>query len=357
MNLLSTGLVVVLATLAVGVPLLAAWWWSGRRRLPEGDRRRRALRAAGVFGSCVAAQVVAVFLVFVVVNDQYQFYASFKDLIGATGGTSPILVNQAADAHGGQLESITIHGRASHTTERALVWLPPQYAEQRYRHHRFPVVEFLPGQPAYPGGMVSRFDLGGAAAAAIAHGAKPFVLVVPPIMVRPPEDTECTNVPHGPQALSWLTKDVPAAITSQLRVKHPGRHWSMIGWSTGGFCAAKVLLTDPHDYASAAVLGGYFKPITRGTVPHLFGGNPTLRRHNSPRWLYLHHGLRHDHLLLIAGRQDAETWPETSRMLRTTQGDRRVSFVAFPAGGHNVGDYAAYLPVVFRWLTRTGVLA
>lgn len=358
MILLSTGLLVGLATLALGVPLLAAWWWSGRQSSATNGSRQRLAKATGLFATCLVAQLIATSLVFVVVNDEYQFYATFRDLIGVGGGTSPVIVNRTAEAHGGRLETITIHGHASHTTEQALVWLPPQYDQSRYRKYRFPVVEFLPGQPGYPGGNFARFNLGAQAASAIAHGAKPFVLVVPPLMIRPPADTECTNVPHGPQALTWLSVDVPEGITSALRVLPPGPHWSMIGWSTGGFCATKVLLTRPRGFSAAASIAGYYQPITQGVVPHLFGGDPAVRRDNSPRWLYTHRGgTRHDRLLLIASRQDPETWPSTRKMLRVTRGDRRVSYVAAPTGGHNVRDYGAYLPDVFRWLQRGGALA
>lgn len=336
---------------AGAVPLGLAWWWSGRRS--PGSRLRR---GAGVFVACALAQLGAVTAAGVLLNDQYGFFADFGDLAGHSDRVQPIATNGIARPGQGRVTTITVHGRASATTAHVLVWLPPQYDRPGWRHHRFPVVEFLPGQPNFPNIDIQRFHLVADSMALIHRTGKPFVMVVPPIMIRPPKDTECTNVPGGPQALSWLTRDVPQAVGNHFRVQPPGPHWSMLGWSTGGFCAAKIMLTLPHDYAAAVGLGAYYQPDTHDVWPHLFSGSAGVRQRNSPQWLYHRHGLHGDHLLMIAGRQDPETWPSTRRMIRATEGAPGVGFVAFHHGGHNYRDYAAYVPEALRWLVRVGAL-
>lgn len=358
MVLTSTGLKLALIALAVAAPLLAAWWWSRHGRIQTDQPRKRLLTAVGLVCTCVLAQVLAMGAAFVIVNDQYQFYLSVNDLLGKTDtGSGAIVVNKASGAAGGKIETITIHGKASHTTEQALVWLPPQYNQPAYRNHRFPLVEFLPGQPSYPGGEFGRFRMGEYAAAAIRSGVKPFVLVVSPIMIRPPLDTECTNVPNGPQALSWLTTDVPKAISSQLRVEPPGRHWSLIGWSTGAFCAAKLMLTKPKLYSAAVSMGGYYSAITKGTVPNLLGHSKTVREHNSPMWLYHNNGHTHgDRLLMISSKQDHSSWPQVQAMLKVGAGDTLLSYLGFAHGGHNNQVYASYLPKAIDWLAQGGAM-
>lgn len=351
MGLTSTGLRVLTLLLAIIAPLLVAVLWHQWR----GERGVGA--TAALLVGILVAQGCALGAAFVAINDHYQFYNSVGDVLGRNGGLSHIQVNRKSGGTGGRITMLTVHGEASKTNAQVLVWLPHQYDEPAFANHRFPVLEFLPGQPNYPGGAFERFELGRFASQAIAAGVKPFVVVVPPIMVRPPSDTECTDIPHGPQALSWLTKDVPAGVTSSLRVDPPGPHWSIAGWSTGGFCAAKVVLTDPALASAAVSLGGYYQPNTTNVWPHLFGGSATVRNLNSPQWLYTHHGgMRGVQLLIISGRQDKDSWPSTREMLRVTHGDPQVSYIAFPKGGHNVAAYAAYGPQMIRWLSGLGAM-
>src|SRR5690349_11026312 len=90
-------------------------------------------------------------------------------------------------------------------------------------------------------------------------------------MVTPPRDTECTDVPGGPRAETWLTTDATG--------------WSVMGWSTGGFCAAKLLLRHPTLFHAAVGIGGYYDAETDKSTGNLFGNDPRLRRLNSPLWL------------------------------------------------------------------------
>lgn len=215
---------------------------------------------------------------------------------------------------------------------------------------------FLPGQPGSPARVFQEYDFGSVASRAIAAGrVKPFVAVFPPLMTDPPRDTECTNVSHGPQALTWLTKDVPNALIAHFRVASPGSGWSVMGWSTGGFCAAKVLLAQPNEFHAAVSFGGYFDAITDSTTGDLFHGNAAQRQQNSPRFLYREHGLRGGRLLVIAGQQDREAWASTTPLLAETGSDPGVSHVAFAQGGHNFRIYRTYLVPALQWLDQPGI--
>jgi S-formylglutathione hydrolase FrmB len=183
-----------------------------------------------------------------------------------------------------------------------------------------------------------------------ANRTQPFIGVFPTLMISPPRDTECTNVPGGPRAETWLARDVPRFTEQHFRVARPGQAWTTMGWSTGGFCAAKLVASHPALFGSAVSLGGYYQPLQDGTTGSLFGGRKRLALYNSPEWLYLHHGgLRGSRLLVVTGRQDRDTWRSTHQMIQTTAGDPAVAHIIFPRGGHNYRNYAAYLAPTLAW--------
>jgi pimeloyl-ACP methyl ester carboxylesterase len=213
---------------------------------------------------------------------------------------------------------------------------------------------FLPGQPNSPDGAFRHFDFGAIAGPLVASGKlPPFVAVFPTLMIAPPRDTECTDIPGGPRAETWLETDVPSFVTAHYRVLPPGPGWTLMGWSTGGFCAAKLLTAHPDRYSSAASFGGYYRPLQDRSTGDLFGGSRGLEDSNSPMWLYhrdlARGGLGSARLLLIAGRQDQETWPETKAMIDLAGSDPAVYHLVFSTGGHNYHNYRRYLPDVLRW--------
>ena len=250
---------------------------------------------------------------------------------------------------------MTVHAHRAGRDDQVLVWLPPEYDEPAYRTHRFPVVMFVAGQPSSPQIAFHQFDFAHVATQEVAaHRVAPFVAVFPTLMVSPPRDTECTNVPAGPQAETWLSRDVPTYVQQHLRVQPPGRAWTAMGWSTGGFCAAKLVTSAPRTFSSAVSFGGYYQPLEDHTTGSLFGGRARLREENSPQWLYRRFGGLHgSRLLMVAGRQDRETWASTARMIQVASGDPAVAHVAFPQGGHNYRNYASYLPAGLDWAARS----
>jgi pimeloyl-ACP methyl ester carboxylesterase len=342
----------IVAVAAVVLPAALAYlvWRTVRAR-----GGHRVGLVSGVVAMCVVSQVFALVAMFLAINDSYGFYSSYGDLLGHSRSSDAITVNTGHAVEGGHFKVLEVHGAASHTSAQVLAWLPAQYDEPAYRHRRFPVVEFLPGQPNTVQGLLRHFDILSQATPLLqANQLQPFVLVVPPLMIRPPQDTECTDVPHGPQALAWLRTDVPRAVTSALRVDPPGRGWTMLGWSTGAFCAAKLLLTDPGLARAAVGLGGYYQPTLHHVYPNLFGGSTSVRLANDPQHLYELHGLRGDRLLLVAGQDDPDSWPSTRQMLLASRGDPAVSYVAIRGAGHNTAAYARYLGPALQWLGRLG---
>jgi enterochelin esterase-like enzyme len=343
----------LVAVATVVAPFLAVVYL--RRHLPStGVRRLVAL--TGRIAAVVGCQLLAVSLTFLAVNNSFACYSSWADLFGVSPPTAMATIKTGSLVGPGQgrVEVLRVSGGPSRATGQLLVWLPPQYFDPGYAHTTFPVMMVLPGQPSNPEVTLAHFNFADNATQAIAdHLAKPFVAVFPPLMTSPPRDTECTDIPHGPQAEIWLADDVRSAVLSHFRVSASPRMWSLMGYITGAFCAVKLLLLHPQLFDNAAGLGGYYQPLTDHTTGNLFHGSKIRYDENSPLWLYGRRGLAIGHrLLLVSGEQDTDSWSETQKMLQATRGNPAVSSLTFPTGGHNHRNYRNSLPQVLRWLDQ-----
>jgi enterochelin esterase-like enzyme len=353
-GLTSTGLIVAMSGGAV-LSLVAIGVLVTRRSAPASSLGRRvALRTVPVVALAVVGQTCAVAAVGLAINNSYGFYTSWSDLLGRPSSDTAIRTGGLVASGQGAVRSYTVHAPVDGGNQRVLVWTPPQYDAPSETQHPLPVVMFLPGQPNTPDGTFRHFRFAATATRLIDSGkVAPFVAVFPSLMIAPPRDTECTDVPGGPQAETWLQQYVPAFVTAHYRVQPPGRGWAVMGWSTGGFCAAKLLTSRPAEYSSAVSFGAYYQPLEDRTTGDLFHGDRALEHENSPLWLYLRDqrqgGLGGAKLLLVAGKEDRETWPQTRRMLVATARDPAVANIAFPVGGHNFENYRHYLPAALAW--------
>jgi enterochelin esterase-like enzyme len=357
MSLTGRPLLILLATLAILIPVILALTWLRR---PGG-----LLRPVLGFIAIVVAQVLAVATVGVWANTTFGFYDSWSDLLGRSQqGSLYAEPNGSLPQAGGEgrVVTLTVNGRASGGSGIVLVWLPPQYDQPAFKKTRFPVLMMLPGQPGTPEGVFSQFQFAQQATQAIRSGAvKPFVAVFPPLMIDPPGDTECTNVPHGPQAETWLATDVRSAVLQHVRVTPHGTQWSVAGWSTGGFCAAKLLLRHRDEFNAAASLGGYFTAESDPTTGNLFGGSAQLRRENSPSWLIRQPGQSDANLLIVVSKTDVHSYDgvhyaDSKQMIAQTRGYPNVATIVLPSGGHNYRVYRQTLPAVLAWCAKTAGL-
>lgn len=361
-SLTSTSLLVLLAVLSLALPVALVLTW---RRRPHG-----VLGGAARLVVVIICQALAVTSVGLAANNSFGFYNSWSDLLGTRAAASPAAAtNRLVPADGSQGRivslSVPVSGPVPRGASRALTvlaWLPPQYGQPAYRHTRFPVTMMLPGQPGTPQGVFAQFGFAQAATAAIAdHAVTPFVAVFPPLMIAPPRDTECTDVPGGPQAETWLSHDVRSHVLSSLRVSSDARRWSTMGWSTGGFCAAKLLLHHPSLFHAAVGFGAYFDSETDKTTGRLFGHSQALRNENSPLWLVQHRPLPTTNLLIVVSTQDRSSYDgvfyaDSQAMIAATTGTPGVSTIVLDSGGHNYRVYQPTVPQALAWLGRTAGL-
>lgn len=275
------------------------------------------------------------------------------------------VTNLAEDAQVGYLFQTSVTGVKSHLTRDVYVYLPPQYFQKAYKHHKFPVIELLHGSPGNPQAWI---DVMGVIPTFLnlleTHPADAAVLVMPDTDGGHQYGLQCLNNPGGIQDMTFVAADVPRAIARIARVQPPGRAWGLAGYSEGGYCAANIALQDPAGYGAAGVMSGYFAPILStvpegskpGGKPHrvnVFAGRPGLQLINTPR-AYVTRVPVNDLLpafWLAAGAQDG---PDVSaaanfrQLLQTRMAN--VPVVIIPGGGHQGSVWRAALGPMFNWM-------
>jgi S-formylglutathione hydrolase FrmB len=114
-----------------------------------------------------------------------------------------------------------------------------------------------------------------------------------------------------------------------------------MGYSTGGYCAAKLPVQYPRLFRAGVSIAGYFAPST-SALAKLPGENlPVLIRQEHPPV----------DLLLATSRQDPGTAAAVDTMVKAATSPTLVYTYVVPHGGHNTGVWSAMLPKCFQWLT------
>ncbi|GAB3446837.1 alpha/beta hydrolase-fold protein [Phycicoccus ginsengisoli] len=377
MPLLGWPLLVTLGVVVGTAMALAVLLWS-RVRGP------RPLRVTQRVGLLVLTQVTTVLLVAAALNNYGYFYGSWSDLLGTSsaGAPSARTISRALAAHGrtgaplavtrdatvagestwsapaqwrtkGRVESLTVYGAHSRLSEQTLVYLPPQYFQPAYAKSRFPAVEVFTGYPGTTSNLVRRMHYPDVLLKEIQAGrSRPMVLVMLRPTVAPPRDTECTDVPAGPQTLTYFAEDVPRAISSSLRVQQAG--WGAMGDSTGGYCATKIAMTHSSVFPVAASLSGYYHTLRDGTTGDLWGGSPQVRELNDLEWLLRHQPAPPVWVYASIG-ADEHTHTgvgDTRAFAALVRPPMSMTTVVLPGGGHNFRSWSQVMPAALDFLSH-----
>jgi enterochelin esterase-like enzyme len=384
MGLTSGALLAVAIAAAAGSLVAIVWAW------PRLARRRPAYLAARL-GAIVISQllVIAAFLIWL--NGYFSFYTSWGQLPGAAAATQPVTAREAGavarpvviyhsqpgpaerqspevlaegagsrprlgvsagPASTGRLLQVVIKGeRTGLSSGPGYVYLPPQYFQPAYARTRFPVVLTLTGYPGQAWGTVHRLDLPPVAARLIAGGQlRPTVFVVLTVSPLFPLDTECTDVPGGPQVESFLAQDVPRAMEQTFRVTASPAGWGVLGYSTGGYCATKLAMMYPDRFSAVVAMAAYYQAIRGTYVPGLWGGSAGYRDENSPDWRLRHLPAPPISELVTSSWVGEQTLPGTLAFLRLIHPPMRGYSLIIPQGGHNFHTWRGELPPSLKWL-------
>jgi enterochelin esterase-like enzyme len=252
----------------------------------------------------------------------------------------------------------TFRGPVSGITSQVYVWTPPQYAQQP--HTYFPVLELLHGVVGSPDGWTGPMNVVAHLEAAERSGkVHPYILVVPEVTpvaghTWPWNNEECSNVPGDANVDAWLTHDVRSMVIDDFRAEPAADAWGLMGYSTGGFCAAKLVLQHPNRYRAAVSLSGYYVPDSQE-----LSDDPLLDHANSPLWLVSHARTPAVSLLMTDSAQDTvDPASEAAQMIAAAKanplakGTDVQSFVAPLGGGHNQSAWEKMLPTAFTWLSQ-----
>jgi enterochelin esterase-like enzyme len=259
--------------------------------------------------------------------------------------------------YGGFSETV-LAGKRSGVTSQVYVWTPPQYATEP--REAFPVLELLHGVPGDPQGWMGPMQVVAHLEAAMATGTvHPYILVVPSVtpsssQAAPWNNPECSDIPGYASSATWLTQDVRDMVLSNFRALDSAVGWGVMGYSTGGFCAAKLVLQYPDLYHAAVSLSGYYTPESEALT-----SDPWLDRANSPQWMLGHERTPAVSLLMTGSGQDPEDpVSEITQLLAAARANplsratEVQSFVAPIGGGHNQSAWEKMLPTAFTWLSQ-----
>ncbi len=377
MSLTSTGFEVAVIVAAAIVALATTLLWN-RVGGP------RAVRIASRVLLVVLGEALATLALLVAINIGYGgLIVSWADLLGnqsTHGGgftgtpgqwrahARDITASQAARVVSGRqlftpagyggFEKTTLRGRSSGITSDVWVWTPPEYRE--HPDEQFPVLELFHGIWGGPTGWTGPMRVVDHLEAAMKTGAvHPFILVVPNIAPiaghgSPWNNEECADVPGDAKVDTWLTSDVRQMVLDNFRAIEPANGWGMMGYSTGGFCAASLVLRHPDQYRAAVSLSGYYVPESR-----LLLADKALARSVSPLWVIGHEATPDVSLLMTSSAQDKLDPPsEGQQMIDAAKANPRAAptevqaFVAPLGGGHNQSAWEKMLPTSFTWLSQ-----
>ncbi|GAA3224238.1 esterase family protein [Streptomyces sp. XM83C] len=337
---------------------------------------RRSWRAvSGRVGLLFATQLALFSCVGLAANQAFGFYASWADLFGQETGqgvvvehtqgrgkdgplrvveTRPVPSGSKRPEIGGQVQKVQIVGRTTRIATPAFVYLPPEYFQEQYRTRTFPAAVALTGYPGTAGALVDKLNYPSTARRLARDGRmQPMILVMMRPTVAPPRDTECVDIPGGPQTESFFAKDLPEAISGHYRVGTKPGTWGIIGDSTGGYCALKIAMHHPKVYAAGVGLSAYYKAPIDPTTGDLFHGDKLLRNRADLFWYLKHEPAPDTALLVTSSKQGEPNYKDTLKFIEQVKanGHTRVASIILESGGHNFNTWRREIPPALEWMS------
>ncbi|MFH0521030.1 alpha/beta hydrolase [Streptomyces sp. M41] len=328
---------------------------------------------SGRVGLLFSTQLALFAAVGLAANQAFGFYASWADLLGQekeqgvvvdhTPQGGPLRVVETRRVPGvasggpqsvGRIQKVDIVGRTTHIATPAFVYLPPEYFQPEYRTRTFPASVVLTGYPGTAQALMDKLHYPRTAARLVEEGRmKPTILVMMRPTVAPPRDTECVDIPGGPQTETFFAKDLPEAVSGHYRIAGNPGGWGIIGNSTGGYCALKLAMHHPEVYAAGAGLSAYYKAPIDATTGDLFQGDEELRN-RADLWWYLKHMPAPDTSLLVSSSKVGESnYRDTLKLIDRVKATKRtrISSIILESGGHNFNTWRREIPGTLEWMS------
>ncbi|MFJ6571791.1 alpha/beta hydrolase [Streptomyces sp. NPDC091292] len=381
MGLTSRALEYAVVLIAVACVALTAWLWP--RLAKTGP-----LTVAGRLGTIAVTQTAVLCAFALAINTNFEFYGSWNELLGhvdkapaqvtnlgakgpysTVGAVSGGLV-QPAGPQGldtikdlprgpadkvGRVESVRITGRRSRAINPAFVYLPPQYFQKQFHRQRFPVIVAISG---YPGGIMNlaqHLRVPQTAAGLLrADKMQPTVIVMLRPTIAPPRDTECVDVPGGPQAETYFVKDLPEALKRTYRVGHDPSAWGALGYSSGGTCALQLAMRHPGVYTSAAALSADYQVGNDLTTGNLFGNGPGAegrRQGHDLIWRLKNLPQPRISVLLASSKQGENDYGDTLKFLAAVKPPMVSAKIILDRGSHHFTTWRREIGPALQWMS------
>ncbi|MEU2871833.1 alpha/beta hydrolase-fold protein [Streptomyces olivoreticuli] len=366
MGLTSMAVLLLAIVAAVVLFALTIWLWPRLGKKSVGS-------VLGRFGMMLATQLTLFAAIGLWANQSFGFFASWADLFGMekgqgvvvdhSAGSKPVEVTgiQQVKGHGsvpsiaGKVEKVNVKGPESKIVSPAFVYLPPEYFQPQYANKTFPASVVLTGFPGTAEALIKGLHYPQEAQKlAKAKKMQPTILVMMRPTVAPPRDTECIDIPGGPQTETFFTKDLRKGLSEQYRIGLKPANWGMIGDSTGGYCALKFAMRHPDSYGAAAALSGYYKAAQDATTGKLFGEgkqSKQLEKENDLMWRLKNKPLPAVSLLVTSSKQGEHNYDDTLKFIDAAKKHpTRVSSMILDSGGHNFNTWRREIPGTLQWM-------
>jgi hypothetical protein len=292
----------------------------------------------------------------IAVNQQLNLFVAWPQVFGvrdsAPGQGETQTVHSDGTASASRVVKFSLTGRVSGISLPAYAYLPPGYDSELGQRTRYPVIEATDGFPGSPNGWLIGLEASRILDDEIGHRRMaPTVVVFPTQVLDPARDSECVDAVGGAQFDTYLSTDLHEAVTSQFRVRTDRAGWSIVGLSTGGFCAVNLALRHPDLYAAAASLSGYFTARTDATTGDLYHADAHLRDLNSPLWRLRNLPVPPLAILAAVARDDHTEYQELQSFMPAVKAPASLTTIVLPKGGHTPPTWKALEPPVFDWMS------
>ncbi|MFG3499209.1 alpha/beta hydrolase [Streptomyces sp. NPDC047928] len=365
MGLTSNKVLALASLLAVVTFVATVWLWP---RLS----RRSWRTVLGRVGLLFVTQLALFASVGLAANNYFLFYGSWADLLGQEQEMGVVVDHSAGSRNvrvvgkqqlevpgghrpeiGGQIHKVVVSGERSRIESPAYVYLPPEYFQPQHSRRTFPASVVLTGYPGTAENLLKGLQYPRTAyEQAKSKKMQPMILVMLRPTVAPPRDTECVDVPGGPQTETFFAEDLPKAVSETYRVGEEPRNWGFIGNSTGGYCALKIALHHPDRFAAGAGLSAYYKAAEDPTTGDLFRGDRALReRADLLRSVERLPKDQASSFLVTTSLQGEGNREGTLEFIKKVKAPARVSSITLDSGGHNFNTWRREIPPALVWMS------
>ncbi|WP_424213082.1 alpha/beta hydrolase [Streptomyces sp. BI20] len=361
-----TSTTVLILAIVAGVALFGVTVWAWPRLAGRGVRA-----VLGRIGLLLATQIALFSAVGLAANKSFLFYGSWADLFGQETSMGKVVDHSMSSKDikvvdkqhldvpggkkpqvGGQILKVAITGEKSRIESPGYVYLPPEYFQPEHKDANFPASIVLTGYPGTAENLIKGLNYPMTAfKQAKAGKMKPMILVMLRPTVAPPRDTECVDIPGGPQTETFFGHDLPRAVRTTFRVGDKPANMAFVGNSTGGYCALKIAAHYPQTFGAGVGLSAYYEAPNDATTGDLFMGDKKLKDRADVLKSIDAKKPSGTSFLVTSSEVGEPNLDGTKEFVKRVKSPDRASSIILDSGGHNFNTWRREIPPMLEWLS------